>query len=104
MGNRPHKVCPHLLLFHLQPDLFLLLDLSGQGTDAQRHCQHRHKSQRITGNGEIKFKIRIGENIIHLNDRSNRCHDSVNIPFRETGNKQNCQYKQQRHMTVRIDK
>ena len=100
VGDGPEQVGPHLLLFRLQPDAFLLFDSGGQGGDRKAHGQHGHKGERVAVDGKIQLKIGIGKGPVHAHNTDQRGKGAVKVAVGEQGDDQHRQHKDQGHMHV----
>ena len=58
MSHGPQKICPQPLPLRLDPDLLLLLDMSGQGTGHDRDQKKCGKGQEIAR--PLEFKLIVG--------------------------------------------
>ncbi len=97
------QVGTHLLPFHLETNLFLLLDLRGHGADHDGYGEHDDEGQRVACQREIKFEIRIGEDVVHLEHGKKRSQYAVGIAGGEAGNDDDGQNEDQRHVGVGAD-
>ncbi len=102
MGHGPQQVGPHLLPLGLQLQLLLLLDMCGQGAGAHRHGQHGHEGERIAGDGEVKFHIRICKYIVNTQHGDEGGGDAADVALGEAGHHQHAEYEKQRHIGVSV--
>ena len=68
MGYRPEKVGPHGFALRFRPELFLPLDLGGQRADDDRYGQHSEKGEGVACDGEVKFPVGVGKDIVDTDD------------------------------------
>ena len=65
MGDGSEQIGIHFFSVHFKSQLFLLLNLCGQGTDQNADNQHNHNSQRVTGICNIKGPERVREKVVY---------------------------------------